>query len=399
MEILTEPERRRRRTAQEKIAIVQETLEPGASVSAVARRHGVNANQVFGWRKQYQEGSLAAVKAGETVVPASELAAAIKEIKELQRLLGKKTLEVEILKEAVEWGRFKKPDCALTIAAGGRPLKTVCEVLGVARSAVAVKRARSSDWRDGRRARVTNDARLVEEIQAHVAHLPTYGYRRVWALLRRSREQSGAPCINVKRVYRVMREHQLLLRRPGVRRDKRRHDGRVAVDRSNVRWCSDGFEFRCDDGTPLRVTFALDCCDREAISWAATTGGHSGDVVRDVMLAAVEQRFGTTQAAQPIEWLTDNGSAYIDHRTRSFARELGLEPLTTPVRSPQSNGMAESFVKTMKHNYVAYMDKPDAPTALSRLAIAFEHYNERHPHKALKYRSPREFRRNAVSST
>ena len=246
---------------------------------------------------------------------------------------------------------------------------------------------------------MTNDAGLVEEIQAHVTHLPTYGYRRVWALLRRSREMVGAPCINAKRVYRVMREHQLLLRRPGVRQDKRRHDGRIAVDRSNTRWCSDGFEFRCDDGTPLRVTFALDCCDREAISWAATTGGHSGDVVRDVMLAAVEQRFGTAQAAQPIEWLTDNGSAYIDHRTRTFARELGLEPLTTPVRSPQSNGMAESFVKTMKHNYVAYMDKPDAATALSRLAMAFEHYNERHPHKALKYRSPREFRRAAVSST
>ena len=86
---------------------MQETLEPGASVSAVARRHGFNANQVFGWRKQYQEGSLAAVNAGETVVPASELAAAIKEIKKLQRLLGKKTLEVEILKEAVEWA-FKK---------------------------------------------------------------------------------------------------------------------------------------------------------------------------------------------------------------------------------------------------------------------------------------------------
>jgi transposase len=67
----------------------------------------VNPNQVFGWRKQYQEGSLAAVKAGETVVPASELAAAIKEIKELQRLLGKKTMEVEILKEAVECGRSK----------------------------------------------------------------------------------------------------------------------------------------------------------------------------------------------------------------------------------------------------------------------------------------------------
>ncbi|SAL02492.1 transposase [Caballeronia pedi] len=88
--ILTEPERRRRRTPQEKIAIVQETLEPGASVSGVARRHGVNANQVFGWRKQYQEGSLAAVKAGESVVPASELAAAIKEIKDCNDYSGKR---------------------------------------------------------------------------------------------------------------------------------------------------------------------------------------------------------------------------------------------------------------------------------------------------------------------
>jgi len=168
----------------------------------------------------------------------------------------------------------------------------------VARCGVAAEQVPSPDWQDGRSARPADDTELVEEIQAHVAHLPTYDYRRIWALLRRNREQTSAPGINHKRVYRVIREHQLLLRRPGVRRDNRRHDGRVAVDRSGTRWCSDGFEFRCDDGTPLRVTFALDCCDREAISWAATTGGHSGDVVRDVMLAAVEQRFGTTQATQ-----------------------------------------------------------------------------------------------------
>ena len=296
-------------------------------------------------------------------------------------------------------GPVKKPDCALALAAGGRPMKVVCDVLGVARSAVAVKRARSPEWRDGRSARKVDDSGLLEEIELHVASLPSYGYRRIWALLRRSRESLGQACVNHKRVYRVMREHELLLRRPGVRRDNRRHDGRVAVKQSNARWCSDGFEFRCDDGAALRVTFALDCCDREAISWAATTGGHSGDVVRDVMLAAVEQRFGSTQTPQVIEWLSDNGSAYIDHRTRSFARELGLEPLTTPVRSPQSNGMAERFVKTMKHDYIAFMDKPDVPTALTHLASAFEQYNERHPHKALKYRSPREFRRAAASVT
>jgi len=63
------------------------------------------------------------------------------------------------------------------------------------------------------------------------------------------------------------------------------------VPRSNQQWCSDGFEFRCDSDEPLRVTFAPDCCDREAMSGAATTAGHSGDIVRDVMLAAVENRF------------------------------------------------------------------------------------------------------------
>ncbi len=102
------PEKRRRRTTQEKIAIVQQSFEPGMKVSLVARQHGVAASQLFLWRKQYREGSLTAVAAGEQVVPASELAAAMKQIKELQRLLGKKTMENELLKEAVEYGRAKK---------------------------------------------------------------------------------------------------------------------------------------------------------------------------------------------------------------------------------------------------------------------------------------------------
>jgi transposase len=108
IEVLTQPEQRRRRSVEEKLAIVRETFEPGATVSGVARRHQVNANQVFAWRKLYQDGSLSAVSAGEQVVPASDLAEAMKQIRELQRLLGKKTMEVEILRGAVEYGRAKK---------------------------------------------------------------------------------------------------------------------------------------------------------------------------------------------------------------------------------------------------------------------------------------------------
>jgi len=295
----------------------------------------------------------------------------------------------------------QKIDCALTIAAGGRPLKTVCEVLGVSRSNLAVKSKRSAEWVDRRKTPVLDDMPLVVELRDLVADLPTYGYRRAWALLRRSRDALGQPRVNAKRVYRVMRRHGLLLEcRPRHASSTRRHDGRVAVDRSNVRWRSDGFEFRCDDGAPLRVVFALDCCDREAMSWAATTGGYTGDMVRDVMLQAVENRFhGALQTDCEIEWLSDNGSGYTADDRRRFAVAIGLKPLTTPVCSPQSSGMAESFVKTMKRDYVAFMPKPDAATAARNLAIAFEHCNEKHPHSALKYRSPREFRRSMDSAT
>lgn len=101
-------ERRRRWSAAEKVSMVRETYEPGMTVSLVARQHGINPNQLFHWRKLERVGALTAVEAGEMVVPAAELQAARRQIRELQRLLGKKAFEVEILKEAVEVARERK---------------------------------------------------------------------------------------------------------------------------------------------------------------------------------------------------------------------------------------------------------------------------------------------------
>ena len=92
-----------------------------------------------------------------------------------------------------------------------------------------------------------------------------------------------------------------------------------------------------------------------------------------------------------IEWLTDNGSCYLAQETRRFARDVGLVPCTTPLESPQSNGMAEAFVRTLKRDYVRVSPVPDAETVLRQLPSWLAHYNEIHPHRALGYRSPREF--------
>lgn len=108
IDILSGPERRRRWTAAEKVAIVQETYEPGVTVSLVARRHGIAPNQLFHWRKLAAQGALTAAGRGEEVVPASDYRALQNQVRELQRLLGKKTLEAEVLKEALEVVDSKK---------------------------------------------------------------------------------------------------------------------------------------------------------------------------------------------------------------------------------------------------------------------------------------------------
>ena len=77
--------------------------------------------------------------------------------------------------------------------------------------------------------------------------------------------------------------------------------------------------------------------------------------------------------------------------TQIFARQLGLKPCFTPVRSPQSNGMSEAFVKTLKRNYVQVTPLPDAQTVLGLIGGWIEDYNDNHPHSGLKMRSPREF--------
>lgn len=108
VEVITSVQRRRRWSAEEKAAIVQETWAPKMSVSLVARRHGIAPNQLFTWRRLYASGALSAVGAGEEVVAASEYRALQHQVRELQRLLGKKTLENEILRDALDLAQPKK---------------------------------------------------------------------------------------------------------------------------------------------------------------------------------------------------------------------------------------------------------------------------------------------------
>ena len=397
-------QRRRRWSLAEKAALVRRSYEPGMSVSLTARQEGVSASLLFQWRKCERQGALTAVSAGEAVVPASELAACPGRDRQAAARAGQEDAG-ERDPQGGRWlCRRKKVDCALILVGRGRPVKVVCEALGLARSNVQRLRARSGEWTDARTCRtsLTDDAVLLEEIKAQIAELPTYGYRRACALVNRHRAATGALRVNAKRVYRVMAGHALLLpKAPRRRQSSRPHEGKVAVAHSDMHWCSDGFEIRCDSGQTVTATFTKDCCDREILAYRAWEGkGLPGEPVREMLIEAVEKRFGDVDGilkTHTLEFLSDNGGAYIAAETRQIARQLGLRPINTPVCSPQSNGMAESFVNTFKRDYVSRMDLANAKTVMAQMAMAFEHFNEVHSHSALKMRSPKEFRQHCAA--
>jgi putative transposase len=271
-------------------------------------------------------------------------------------------------------------------------MKAVADALEVARSHLHEKVRRLAKPRGSYRK--PDDGDLLPLIRRPVDERPTYGYRRITALANRELVKTGKPMANHKRIFRIMRQNGMLLARHTGRRKGRLHDGKVVVMRSNLRWCSDGFEISCWNGDLVRLAFIIDAHDREIIAWhAVANAGISGSMVRDMMLEAVESRFAAIQAPHALEWLTDNGSVYTAHETRAFATALNLVPCFTPIQSPESNGISESFVKTFKRDYVRVNPLPDAITALRQIAGWFLDYNENHPHSGLKMRSPREFMR------
>ncbi|SFE93255.1 HTH-like domain-containing protein [Roseivivax sediminis] len=206
-------------------------------------------------------------------------------------------------------------------------MKVVAETLGVARSNLHARMNGSAKPRQ--RYHKAQDAALLPLIEALVAARPTYGYRRIAALLNR-RLRVGATPANHKGVYRIMQAmaccwHGHMPSGPSAStterswRYARTSDGAPTGSSSLTCWNKD----------IIRGAFIIDAHDREIISWRTVAGaGISGSDVRDMMLEAVEARFGGYRAPHSVDMLSDNGSPYTAHDTRTFARRhLGLAPL------------------------------------------------------------------------
>ncbi|MDH5196844.1 MAG: IS3 family transposase, partial [Gemmatimonadota bacterium] len=321
------------------------------------------------------------------VVPASALRAAQQRIKELERALGKKAMEIEILQAARDEAK-KTPLLRRVQAMTGRKLAPICRTLGMSRACAY----RESVGRPARYVRA-DDRIVTAQIRAVIRTRASYGARRVRALVNRE----FATRYNLKRIQRVMELNGWKLPRATRRRTGRAHRGLIRRDGSNERWCSDVLEIACWNGEIVQVGVALDCHDREALATVAAARDLLGSDIQQLMRQAVAARFGEGERPDaPLQWLSDNGGIYTALDTLITAERLHLVPITTPAASPQSNGMSEAFVNTLRRDYLAGADHATAAVVLAQIPAWIADYNAVAPHSALGYRSPHEYRRTQV---
>ena len=268
----------------------------------------------------------------------------------------------------------------------GLPVAAICRTLQMARrTAYHVPRSRPEGFY-----RRAEDETVLLQIRSVTNSRASYGTRRTRTMVNDAcRTKYGR-----HRIRRVMRMNGLMLAPRVHRRHGRPHLGQVQRPVSDQRWCSDIFHIPCWSGEVVSVAFVIDCHDREVLAHVAAPRSLKGGDIRTLMERSLWKRFGEAALKAPhsIQWLSDNGPQYTATESVFYAHELGFEPITTPAYSPQSNGMAEAFVKTLKRDYVAGADLRDAESVLLQLGEWIEDYNTRAPHSALGMRSPAAYR-------
>lgn len=258
----------------------------------------------------------------------------------------------------------------------------ICRALGIGR-ATAYRDAEPRASRYHRQ----DDPRVYAQLKEALRERGRYGYRRATVMVDRQFETT----YNRKRIQRVMRLTGLAVPRRS-RRPGHAHRGVVRCEASNQRWCSDTMTIACWNGEVVELAFALDCCDREAIAFVAEARPLTSADIRRLMRAAVFARSGPAPPGKAIQWLTDNGATCVALETVIEAEKLGLTPITTPVASPESNGMAEALVNTLRRDYLDGADRSSARSVIAQLPAWFADHDHRAPHSGLGYRSPVESR-------
>jgi len=240
-----------------------------------------------------------------------------------------------------------------TSPSGGKPygLARVCRAWGVARSTVYRHREppRPAAPRRPGPAGPMPDADLLEAIRAVLAASPFHGegHRKVWARLR----HGGTRTSSRRRVLRLMRENDLLApARAGAPRGPRAHDGTIIPDTIDTMWGTDLTTTVTGEGQAA-VLVAVDHCSAECVGIHASRSADRFEAL-EPLRQGVRRHFGgfAKGITRGLVVRHDHGSQYMAHDFQKELRFLGTESSPAFVRTPEGNGCAERFIRTLKEN-------------------------------------------------
>ena len=260
--------------------------------------------------------------------------------------------------------------------------RRVCQVLAVSRSVARV----GSEERERRRPPV--DELLAARIQRLIEEHPTYGYRRLWALLR---HRDGI-VVNRKAVYRVLVRKRWLVTQRTVTPRPRVQGKRSRAIESNRRWALDMTHVDCGRDGWGHLTAVIDCHDREIVGWEFSLRGRAKEAEMALESACIE-RFGTLRPeGQTPVVRSDNGLVFQSRRFRAACRDYGLRQEFIRPYTPEQNGMIERFFRSLKEECVWIRGFRSFAEARREIGRWIGWYNSGRPHQALGYRSPRQYR-------
>jgi putative transposase len=262
--------------------------------------------------------------------------------------------------------------------------RRVCRVLEVSRSAVRGEEPEGAAPARG----VMLDQELAEAIHHLIIEHPTFGYRRIWALLRFGQGRE----VNRKKVYRVMRLSGWMTHQRRTTPRPRVRGSRSVAASSNSRWAMDLTHIYCGEDGWGHLVAVIDCHDREVVGWEFALRGRTKEAERALEEACIN-RFGTLRVAGEGPVIrSDNGLVFLSKRFRQACRFYRLtQEFVTPY-TPEQNGVVERFFRSLKEECVwqhLFRSYEEARSAISRW---IRWYNQERPHQALGYLSPAQFR-------
>ena len=232
------------------------------------------------------------------------------------------------------------------------------------------------------------DELLTRRIRELIPENPTFGYRRLWALLR---AQDGLR-VNRKAVYRILRLQGWFMHQRAITARPRAQKKRSRAEASNERWAMDLTHLHCGEDGWAHLAAVIDCHDREIIGYEFSLRGRAQEAERALEEACL-RRFGTLRPRGPTPILrSDNGLVFQSRRFRAACQQYRLRQEYITPYTPEQNGLIERFFRSLKEECVWQQNFGSFVEARRAVLRWIRWYNEERPHQALGYQSPAQFR-------